>query len=53
MKEWREKATLLPQETGGYLERIKRLRNTKDFHEGRKILKNCNCNKKYRIGLYI
>lgn len=51
MEERRETATLLPQETGGYLERIRKY--IKDFQEGENIMNNCNCNKKYRIGLYL
>lgn len=44
MEEWRETGILLPQETGGYLERIGKY--ITDFQEGRNIVNNCNCNKK-------
>ena len=49
MKEGSKTATLLPQETGGSLERMKK--DINDLHEGRNIGNRCNCNKKYRSGI--
>lgn len=48
MAEWSKTATLLPQKTGGFLERIRK--DTNDLHEGRNMENGCNCSMKYRSG---
>lgn len=49
MDEWSKIATLLPQKTGGFLERL--WKDTNDLHEERNTENECNCNTKYRSGM--
>lgn len=49
MEDWSKTATLLPQETGGSLERMKK--DINDLQERINIGNRCNCNTKYRSGI--
>ena len=49
MEDWSKTATLLPKETGGSLERMRK--DINDLQEGRNIGNRCNCNTKYRSGI--
>jgi len=49
MEGWSKRATLLPQETGGFLERVRK--DINDLQERRNIGNRCNCNTKHRSGI--